>query len=60
MLEAVRLQPGDADLHYDAAVLLARAGHAAEAVAHLRIALTLAPTHAEARRALDALTTAHD
>jgi tetratricopeptide (TPR) repeat protein len=60
MLEAVRLQPGDADLHYDAAVLLARAGHAAEAVPHLRIALRLAPTHAEARRALDALTTAHD
>ncbi len=60
ILEAVRLQPGDADLHYDAAVLLVRAGHATEAVPHLRTALTLAPTHAEARRALVALTAAHD
>jgi tetratricopeptide (TPR) repeat protein len=60
ILEAVRLQPGDADLHYDAAVLLVRAGRPAEAVPHLRTALTLAPTHAEARRALDALSAQHE
>jgi tetratricopeptide (TPR) repeat protein len=60
ILEAVRLQPRDADLHYDAAVLLVRAGRAAEAVPHLRTVLALAPTHAEARRAMDALTAPHD
>jgi tetratricopeptide (TPR) repeat protein len=60
ILEAVRLQPGDADLHYDAAVLLVRAARTAEAVTHLRTALTLAPTHAEARRALEALTSQHE
>jgi Flp pilus assembly protein TadD len=60
MLEAVRLQPGEADLHYDAAVLLVRAGRTAEAVPHLQTALAFVPTHAAARQALHALTGGHD
>ena len=57
---ALAIQPREADLHYDAAVLLVRAGRTSEAVSHLEMALAIDPTQAAARHALDGLAARHD
>jgi tetratricopeptide (TPR) repeat protein len=53
--EVLRLSAGDADDHYDLAVLLYRNGQAAEAIREFEAALRLDPQHAQAQKALEAL-----
>ena len=49
------LPPRLEDVHYNAAVLLARKGQSADAVRHLEAALALAPNDEAARRLREAL-----
>jgi Tfp pilus assembly protein PilF len=50
--EAVRLDPGDEDLHYNLAIALAKLGKTAEAKQHYAEALQIFPDHADARNNL--------
>ena len=54
-LEALRLSPNDAQWHYEVAVMLLRLDRTAEAVAHLRDAVRLAPGHQAAADLLSQL-----
>jgi Flp pilus assembly protein TadD len=51
----LKLNPDDADDHYDLAVLLYRKGDAALARRHFETALRLDPAHQLARNALESL-----
>ena len=52
-LEALRLNPSNADWHYQAASLFDRLGRRSDARAYLEKTLTLNPGHEAARRALE-------
>ena len=52
-LEAIRLDPGQADAHYNVAVMLIERGRKDEAVEHLRQALQAKPDHPGALQAMN-------
>ena len=54
-LEAVRLQPGNADLHYRFGLYYKVMKQRPRAIAELRTAVRLSPRHRAARRELEAL-----
>jgi Flp pilus assembly protein TadD len=54
-LEALRLDPTNADVHYDLGVMFVRKGDLRAAINRFEEALRIDPNHPDARRALDAL-----
>jgi tetratricopeptide (TPR) repeat protein len=52
---ALRLNPGDADIHFNLATALVRAGRTADAIAQYEAALRIKPGMEQARQMVDRL-----